>query len=331
MISDFDSADSRGVQRNANGNRRPKRWLLWPLFAALSMIGGCFSGGAAGDPDLVWGRHGYSEGRFQKPRAMAADGEGRVYVVDLTARIQVFDAEGQFLRSWNTPNSEHGRPTGLSIDRDGRLMVADTHYYQILFYTPEGELLPKLTIGGTYGGGPGEFGFVTDVAQDSQGNFYISEYGEFDRIQKFSPDRKFVCQWGRHGSAPGEFLRPQSIAVDERDQLWVADACNHRLQVFDLQTDPPTLVKVWGKEGEAVGQMHYPYGLLLGPDETLYVAEYGSHRIQKFTREGKSLGVWGGPGRRPGQLYQPWSVVRDSRDRLHVLDSLNHRVQRMSF
>ncbi len=309
--------------------------LLVLLVTLLGTAAGCFSASSTETPDLVWGRHGYSDGRFQKPRAMTSDEQGRIYAVDLTARIQVFDEDGNFLRSWQTPTSEFGRPTGLSIDRDGRLMVADTHYYRILFYTPEGELQEDLTIGGTYGGGPGEFGFVTDCVQDSRGNFYISEYGEFDRIQKFSPERKFVCQWGAHGSEPGQFLRPQSLAVDELDQLWVADACNHRIQIFDLKSavddQPPKLVRVWGEEGTGLGQMRYPYGLLLGPNDTVYVCEYAGNRVQKFKRSGESLGTWGEPGRKPGQLYQPWSLAWDRRGRLHVLDSLNHRVQRIRF
>lgn len=308
-----------------------KRLLFAAVVCGLACLEGCFAGGTSSEPDLVWGRQGYSEGRFQKPRAMTIDAEGRVYVVDLTARIQVFDSEGKFQRFWNTPTSEFGRPVGLSIDREGRLMVADTHYYRILFYSPEGQLQEDMTIGGVYGGAPGEFGFVTDVAQDSQGNYYIAEYGEYDRIQKFTPERKFVCQWGRHGSEPGEFLRPQSIAVDEQDQLWVADSCNHRIQIFDLKADPPTVVKIWGEEGSEPGKLSYPYGLLLGPDDSVYIAEYGAHRIQKFTRGGLSLGIWGGPGRRPGQLYQPWTCALDPRGRLHVLDSLNHRVQRVRF
>ena len=112
-------------------------------------------------------------------------------------------------------------------------MVADTHYFRVLFYTPEGRLLEDQTIGGKYGFAPGEFTLVTDYAQDSQGNYYVSEYGEYDRIQKFSPQRKFLFQWGGHGNERGQFARPQDLAVDEHDHIWVADACNDRIQVFD--------------------------------------------------------------------------------------------------
>src|SRR4030042_1964900 len=71
--------------------------------------------------DIVWGRRGVSDGRFQKPRAMAIDDQDRIYVVDMTARIQVFDTDGRFLRGWHTPKKETGKPTGLCVARDGRI------------------------------------------------------------------------------------------------------------------------------------------------------------------------------------------------------------------
>ena len=46
-----------------------------------------------GKREAVWGRRGISQGRLQKPRAMAIDADDNVYVVDMTARIQVFDRE----------------------------------------------------------------------------------------------------------------------------------------------------------------------------------------------------------------------------------------------
>lgn len=279
---------------------------------------------AVGRLEKVWARHGISDGRFNKPRAMTIDADDQVYVVDMTARIQVFDADGNFLRGWQTPEHKTGRPTGISIGRDGQVLVADTHYYRVLIYSPEGKLLQ--TIGGAKGDQPGQFGLATDVVQDSQGNYYVSEYGEYDRIQKFTADGRFVLQWGGHGSEPGQFARPQSIALDEDENLWVADACNHRIQEFDREGN---LLQIWGTQGAGPGELYYPYGLMLGPAGTLYVAEFGNHRVQKFTRDGRSLGCWGTRGREEGQLDSPWALVRDSGGRIHVLDTGNHRVQRV--
>ena len=253
---------------------------------------------------------------------MAIDAADQIYVVDMTARIQVFDSQGHYLRGWHTPDNSVGKPSGLSIGIDGNLLVADTHYSQVLVYSPEGRLLR--TIGGKSGQGPGQFDLVTDAVQDSAGDYYVAEYGEYDRIQKFSPDGQFILEWGGPGDRPGQFARPQNLAVDEHDQIWVADACNHRIQVFDKRGN---LLKCWGSQGGAPGGLLYPYDLILAPDSTVYVAEFGNHRVQKFTQDGHSLGCWGTHGRGPGQLYHPWALVRDSQGKIHVLDTNNHRVQ----
>ena len=164
------------------------------------------------------------------------------------------------MRKWQTPAHEAGKPTGVEIGRDGNVLVADTHYYRVLTYSPQGKLLK--TLGGKLGQKPGEFGFVTGVAQDNSGNYYVSEYGEFDRIQKFSPEGRFIRQWGGHGEKPGQFIRPQKILFDEDQHLWVADACNHRIQVFDTEGK---LLRCWGKEGSGPGELYYPYDLVLAP------------------------------------------------------------------
>lgn len=306
------------------GGRLRGRSTVWLVAALLlTCLAGCDGGmPSTGRLEKVWARRGFSDGRFQKPRALAIDAHDRIYVVDMTARIQVFDAEGNFLHGWRTPAWQAGKPTGVSISLAGEVIVADTHYYRVLIYSPDGVLLRIL--GGTPGAEPGQFGLVTDAVQDSQGYYYVGEYGEYDRIQKFTPEGQFVLQWGGHGSAPGQFIRPQSLALDEEENLWVADACNHRIQVFDRQG---RLLRLWGHEGSGPGELYYPYDLALGPDDTVYVVEWGNDRVQKLTRDGRPLGIWGARGRAAGQLANPWGLVRDSQGRLHVLDTENHRVQ----
>ena len=295
------------------------------LAACAAVVTGCGrDGDTIGRLEKVWGRRGVSNGRFQKPRAMAIDEQDRIYVVDMTARIQVFDADGQFIRMWRTPEKELGKPTGLSAGRDGRILVADTHYYRVLVYSPEGRLLQ--TIGGTAGEKHGQFHLVRDAVQDSEGNFYVSESGEYDRIQKLMPDGTFLLEWGEPGPQRGQLALPQSLVVDEEDRIWVADACNHRIQVFDLEGN---VLDCWGAEGGELGQLKYPYDIVLAPDGSVYVCEFGNNRIQKFTRNGRSLGCWGTHGRGEGQLNGPWALVCDSRGRIHVLDTNNHRVQKV--
>jgi len=305
------------------------------MLALLPALVGCHQA-ASSDSDMrhliaVWGRRGIAAGRLQKPRAMTIDDRDQLYIVDMSGRIQVYTTAGKYLRGWRTPAIKLGKPSGLSFDRHGHLMVADTHYFRVLFYTPEGQLLGDKTIGGTLGHGPGEFNFVTDAVQDSHDNYYIAEYGEYDRIQKFTADGKFIFQWGSHGNDPGQFVRPQNLAIDARDRIWVADACNHRIQVFDATGATARLVGIWGRQGTAVGCLSYPYDLALDGQGHVYVCEFGNQRIQKFTLDGKSLGCWGHPGRGRGQLSRPWAIALDSQQRLYVLDTYNHRVQCVRF
>ncbi|MEM8946626.1 MAG: NHL repeat-containing protein [Planctomycetota bacterium] len=298
------------------------------ILALLALSGCTYSPQAEGTADHIWGRAGITDGKLQKPRAVAIDDQDRLYIVDMTARIQVFDTEGRFLNGWKTPVSKNGRPSGLTVDRKGRLLVADTHYYRMLVYDSDGNRIESDTIGGTMGRAPGEFGFVTDIVEDSQGNYFIGEYGDFDRIQKFSHDGEFLLQWGTHGSEPGQFRRPQNMAIDQQDRIWVVDACNHRIQAFSTEGE---LLMLWGEEGSDVGQLYYPYDLAFDGRGHIYVCEYGNHRVQKFTLDGKPVASWGRHGRGPGELHNPWALARDSRGRLHVLDSNNHRVQRAIF
>jgi DNA-binding beta-propeller fold protein YncE len=293
------------------------------LLAAV--LAGC--GGPATEPEVVYGQRGVNGGEFVRPRAVAIDGNDRVYVVDFTARIQVFDRDGHFLdRSWTTPDYRNGRPSGLSIDRDGNLLVSDSHYHCLRIYSPDGVELRK--IGGQAGTGPGQLGYVSDAVQDADGYYYIAEFGENHRITKLDADGHFVECWGGPGTEPGELSRARALALGPDGNLWVADACNHRIQVFSRDGK---LVKYWGKPGSEPGELDFPYDLAFGPKGEVYVAELGNNRVQKFTQDGESLGCWGEPGRAPGQLAGPWGVAVDSHGRVHVVDTENHRVQRIHF
>jgi DNA-binding beta-propeller fold protein YncE len=296
------------------------------VFACIGLLvaSGC---GPRAEPEIVYGKHGVNGGEFVRPRAVAIDAKDRIYIVDFTARIQVFDGDGKYLGlSWTTPDYRNGRPSGLSIDRDGNLLVSDSHYHCLRIYSPDGVELKK--IGGEAGTGPGQLGYVSDAIQDADGFYYIAEFGENSRITKLDSDGKFVKFWSSPGDQPGELSRARALVLGPDRNLYVADACNHRIQVFTREGE---LVRCWGTEGRQPGELSYPYDLAFNAAGELYVMEFGNHRVQKFTPEGKSLGCWGGPGREPGQLYSPWALAVDSKGRVHVIDTENHRVQRIKF
>lgn len=280
--------------------------------AALLLLLASCAKPAADVPVAVVGGPGASPGRFSLPRSLARDGQGRVYVVDKSGRVQRFAADGRFEHGWSTPAIEKGRPAGLAWDPRGTLLVADTHYHRILRYTPDGA--PAGEWGGE-GREPGRFIYPTGLAVAADGTVFVSEFGGNDRIQVFGPDGRFQRAWGSYGEEPGRFKRPQGIAL-AGDVLYVADAANHRIQVF-------------GTDGRFLRQwdgVQYPYAVSVEPGGHVLVAEYGRHRISRFTPEGRLVAAAGKAGDGPGELNTPWSVL-SAGDTVVVADSGNHRLQ----
>lgn len=70
----------------------------------------------------AWGKKGTGPGEFDVPHAIALDSAGRVFVGDrANNRIQIFDPNGKYITEWK----HFGRPTGLYINKDDVLFVAD--------------------------------------------------------------------------------------------------------------------------------------------------------------------------------------------------------------
>jgi DNA-binding beta-propeller fold protein YncE len=89
---------------------------------------------------------------------------------------------------------------------------------------------------GAPGAGPQGAGLSrpSDVAFDKAGNIYIADgLGNDSRISKQDKEGHFVKSWGQTGSEPGQFNKVHGIAIDNTGLLYVADAGNKRIQVFD--------------------------------------------------------------------------------------------------
>lgn len=296
---------------------RRAAWLC-----GLLALPGC--GHATSDPSspvrLAFGRTGQAPLEFAYPRACVSLGREGLAIVDKSGRIQVADWTGNYVREWSMPEIAAGKPTGLGVDRAGRVYAADTHYSRVMVFDAQGS---RLSAFGSYGDGPGQFRMTTDVAVDASGRVYVGEYGGNDRISVFSPDHEFLFSFDGADGGGARLSRPQSLLLDG-DSLWVADACNHRLCRFSLDG---RLLATFGTLGGGPGQLRFPYGVDRLSDGTLVVCEYGNNRVQRFTTEGRSLGVWGRAGRRPGELAYPWALAVGPGDRVYVVDSGNNRVQ----
>src|SRR5436190_19838988 len=92
--------------------------------------------------------------------------------------------------------------------------------------------------GATAGAGiPGDsFQRTADVAWDKAGNIYVADGVSANgnaRVAKFDKDGHFLKSWGQRGSEPGQFNMLHGIALDAQGKVYVAEAGNKRIQVFD--------------------------------------------------------------------------------------------------
>ena len=93
----------------------------------------------------------------------------------------------------------------------------------------------------------------------------------------------FVADFGTKGSGEGEFNVPHSIAFDSKDNMYITDEENNRIQKF---TSNGTFLTEWGSKGTDDGEFNRPEGIDLDSLGYVYVADTGNSRVQKFTSNG---------------------------------------------
>ena len=171
-------------------------------------------------------------------------------------------------------------PHGIHVDSDGNVWVTDfggneagTKGHQVIKFSPEGEVLMRLGLAGVAGSGPDTFNRPCDVITAPNGDIFVGDGhdgqsdnpppGTTGRIMKFTKDGEFIKEWGRVGSAPGEFRTPHALAFDSQGRLFVADRGNHRIQIFDQD----------GNYIDSYYQFGRVSGLFITADDTLYAID----------------------------------------------------------
>jgi len=179
-------------------------------------------------------------------------------------------------------------------------------------------------------GTPGStFNRPTDVAWDRSGNIYIADgLGNTNRVAKFDRDGRFIRQWGSTGAENGQFAGVKSLAVDAQGNVYVADAGNKRIQVFDAD----------GNFKSQFGNIGTPLTMCMttGSTQYLYISHSGDPdgmedaAIYKAQLDGRVVGKFGSAGKLPKQFGLANSIDCRNENELLVGEVTNWRVQKVT-
>jgi DNA-binding beta-propeller fold protein YncE len=176
------------------------------------------------------------------PSSVAMDRNGLIYVLQRSEEpgrppargkadpVIVVNREGKILRSWG--KGLFKIPHSIRIDPAGNVWTVDASSSLVIKFTPQGEKLMEISVGGQPETKSG-FNGTTDIAFAPNGHLFISDgYGNA-RILEYTADGKRLREWGSAGTGPGQFRQPHGIAVED-GIVYVADRQNGRLKRFDL-------------------------------------------------------------------------------------------------
>jgi hypothetical protein len=196
-------------------------------------------------------------------------------------------------------------PRELAIGPDGNLYVTDRSQ-RVTVISPTGKVFRGW---GRPGTGPGEFKFVfTDpsdpedvhasVAVGPDGMVYVSDSGN-NRVQVFTPQGRFIRQFGSFGREKGQFLSVAGLQIDDAGNVYVID--DQRPGV--LTKFSPSGEAVWLTEGMASEDPDIAGHFLLGSIDAhgrLVIANDDAGRILYIDRNGHKVDAFGSSGEFPG-------------------------------
>ena len=202
----------------------------------------------------------FGKGMFVFPHGIHVDREGNVWVTD---------------GSDNLPRRPQGAPADAPLPPPPAKIIG----HQVYKFSPEGKLL--LTLGKPGGNQPGQpadpasFQAPNDVVTLPNGDILVAE-GHSDaapshRIVRFDRTGKYLGEFGKKGSGPGEFIQPHALALAPDGTLVVGDRSNNRVQI--LTTD-----------GKFIREFHTfsrPSGVAVDSNGMLYVADSESGSVSR--------------------------------------------------
>jgi sugar lactone lactonase YvrE len=257
--------------------------------------------------------------------------DGSIYVSDYNNYvIHRFTPEGALIRTFSGRGSGPGQtaqPYGLSVDpNDGSLYMADLTPHEVEKYDAEGNPLWTVNVA-PYGGY-----YTPRVVVNSQGWVYVVNshtVGNFThRLLVLNPDGtlRFTITFNTGvSSAPGMIGVIRGIAIGPDDEIYVADAINRRISVYDQNG---AFLYQFGTSGTGGCQFGGDLrGLAVDADNGwLYIVDNAQGQIEKYTLGGTCLDTFTAPAPTGAPVWGPRELTVGLDHNVYVADYTGTRV-----
>lgn len=227
--------------------------------------------------EFFFGQKGSGDGELELPMGIYVEGD-TVYVADTgNHRIAVFDRQGNFIRNIKLINGNTQKlspqPSDILVD-EGVAIWSDRKNHQVC----RNDIKSGRSLGcfGKKGEEKGAFWYPFSLALNRDGYIHVADVLN-GRVQYFNSKGERADTISGFGILPGELFRPNGIAVDENDNLFVTDAYTRKVSVF--QNGGFTgMMRMKGGE-ELIFDV--PVGMALWKDR-IYVTDMGKNRVEVF-------------------------------------------------
>ena len=144
--------------------------------------------------------------------------------------------------------------------------------------------------------------------------------GKNHRIQRLTPEGKYITEVGREGKGDLEFDCPVGMGIHPvNNMIYVSENKNNHIQI--LKQDLTFSSYIY-----SVHEFREPKDAAFDISGNIYVADNGNHQIQVFAANGTFLYKFGERGITEGALTYPSSISIDSTNLVYVVELYNHRV-----
>lgn len=172
--------------------------------------------------------------------------QGRFYLVDLDGmKMMTLDRQGNFVRGMDLADSvastdpdfakrnpsEDYALDGIDVDGKGDILFTISQLFSAFIVSPDGTTRAF----GTKGSAPGKFGVVKGIVSDEQGYIYVADILR-SVVLVFSPDLRFVTEFGGRGFGPGGLIGPKRMVINH-DRLYVSQIRNRGVCGFRIRHD----------------------------------------------------------------------------------------------